>query len=160
MTLLNGGNVGIGTVTPLLRTEISSAYGDPATSGTTPTGIMSLTTPNAYRGIYFGIANDGSTYPGWIQVSDWNDLSETRNLLLNPRGGNVGINDPAPAEQLDVTGNANVTGVYKVDDVQVVSNRVIDARCDDAINSGDATTDGVIDALRDAMIAHGLIAAA
>ena len=36
--------------------------------------------------------------------------------------------------------------------------RVIDARCDDAINSGDATTDGVIDALRDAMIAHGLIA--
>jgi len=31
---------------------------------------------------------------------------------------------------------------------------------DDAINSGDATTDGVIDALRDAMIAHGLIASA
>ncbi|KKN10585.1 hypothetical protein LCGC14_1035240, partial [marine sediment metagenome] len=43
---------------------------------------------------------------------------------------------------------------------QVVGTRVVDARCDDAINSGDATTDGVIDALRDAMIAHGLIAAA
>lgn len=43
---------------------------------------------------------------------------------------------------------------------QVVGARVIDARCDDAINSGDATTDGVIDALRDAMITHGLIAAA
>jgi len=42
---------------------------------------------------------------------------------------------------------------------KVVGARVIDARCDDAINSGDATTDGVIDALRDAMIAHGLIAA-
>jgi hypothetical protein len=52
------------------------------------------------------------------------------------------------------------SGVYKVDAVQVVGPRVIDARCDDAINSGDATTDGVIDALRDAMIAHGLIAAA
>ena len=37
---------------------------------------------------------------------------------------------------------------------------VIDSRCDDTINSGDATTDGVIDALRDAMITHGLIAAA
>jgi len=49
---------------------------------------------------------------------------------------------------------------YQVDDVQVVSNRVIDARCDDAINSGDVTTDGVIDSLRDAMITHGLIAAA
>ena len=66
----------------------------------------------------------------------------------------------APEITIDVMGDINVTGVYKVDGVQVVSNRVIDARCDDAINSGDATTDGVIDALRDAMIAHGLIAAA
>ncbi len=74
--------------------------------------------------------------------------------------GNVGINDTDPAERLDVTGNINATGVYKVDDVQVLSNRVIDARCADVANSGDATTDGLIDALRDAMIAHGLVAAA
>lgn len=77
--------------------------------------------------------------------------------LINSR---IGVNDVAPGEDLDVTGNINATGVLKIDDVQVVSNRVIDARCDDTINSGDATTDGVIDALRDAMIAHGLIAAA
>jgi len=37
--------------------------------------------------------------------------------------GKVGIADAAPAEMLDVTGNANVTGVYKVDDVQVVGNQ-------------------------------------
>ena len=49
---------------------------------------------------------------------------------------------------------------FQVAGTQVVGARVIDARCDDAINSGDATTDGVIDALRDAMITHGLIAAA
>jgi hypothetical protein len=48
---------------------------------------------------------------------------------------------------------------YYVGSNKVVGARVIDARCDDTINSGDATTDGVIDALRDAMIAHGLIAA-
>jgi len=48
----------------------------------------------------------------------------------------------------------------KVAGTQVVGARVIDARVDDAINSGDATTDGVIDALRDAMVTHGLIAAA
>ncbi len=54
----------------------------------------------------------------------------------------------------------DTTGAYKVNNIQVVGARVIDARCDDTINSGDATTDGVIDALRDAMIAHGLIAAA
>lgn len=57
-------------------------------------------------------------------------------------------------------GNVNTADVYSVDGTRVVSNRVVDARCDDAINSGDATTDGVIDSLRDAMIAHGLIAAA
>jgi len=74
--------------------------------------------------------------------------------------GNFGIGNTAPAEALDVTGNINTTGVVKVDDVQVLSNRVIDARAANVANSGDATTDGLIDALRDAMIAHGLIAAA
>jgi hypothetical protein len=71
----------------------------------------------------------------------------------------VGIGDTAPGEKLDVNGNINATGVIKIDDTQVVGNRVVDARCDDTVNSGDATTDGVIDALRDAMITHGLIAA-
>ncbi|KKN72880.1 hypothetical protein LCGC14_0405840 [marine sediment metagenome] len=54
----------------------------------------------------------------------------------------------------------NVNSILDVNSAQVVGTRVVDARCDDAINSGDATTDGVIDALRDAMISHGLIAAA
>jgi len=74
--------------------------------------------------------------------------------------GNFGIGNTAPAEALDVTGNINTTGVVKVDDVQVLSNRVMAARAANVANSGDATTDGLIDALRDAMIAHGLIAAA
>ena len=51
-------------------------------------------------------------------------------------------------------------GSLQISSVQVVGTRVVDARCDDVINSGDATTDGVIDSLRDAMIAHGLISAA
>ena len=72
-----------------------------------------------------------------------------------------GVFDASPANQkLTINAVLNVSEVIKMNDVQVVSNRVIDTRCDDAINSGDATTDGVIDALRDAMIAHGLIAAA
>lgn len=56
-------------------------------------------------------------------------------------------------------GTINTAGAYQVDGTQVVTNRVIDARIDDAISSGDATTDGVIDAIRDALITHGLIAA-
>ena len=61
---------------------------------------------------------------------------------------------------IDHDGSVIIGGVFKVGANQVVGARVVDARCDDAINSGDGTTDGVIDALRDAMITHGLIAAA
>jgi len=81
-------------------------------------------------------------------------------LYLDAGADRVGIGDSAPGEKFDVAGNINLTGVLKIDDVQVVNNRVIDDRIDDVINSGDATTDGVIDAIRDALITHGLIAAA
>lgn len=64
------------------------------------------------------------------------------------------------ADGIYAGGGVDTNSVYKVSATQVVGARVVDARCDDAINSGDATTDGVIDALRDAMITHGLISAA
>lgn len=50
---------------------------------------------------------------------------------------------------------------YQVNGIKVIGPRVVDARCDDAISTSamDTTTAGVIDSLRDAMIAHGLIAA-
>ena len=60
---------------------------------------------------------------------------------------------------IDPTGLFASAVGYRVAGVQVVGARVVDARCDDTINCGDATTDGVIDSLRDAMITHGLIAA-
>ncbi len=59
-------------------------------------------------------------------------------------------------ESLDLLSGA----VLSVASTQVVGARVIDARADDVANSGDSITDGLIDALRDAMITHGLIAAA
>lgn len=83
------------------------------------------------------------------------------NLLFTDAGTDrVGIGDAAPGEKLDVAGNINATGVLKIDDVQVVSNRVIDARIDDAPNSGDATTDGIIAAIQSILQTHGLAAAA
>ena len=101
----------------------------------------------------------GSRVPTDVKFETYTNSAKNTNQFFLSNNSNVGIGDAAPGEKLDVAGNINVTGVYKVDDVQVVSNRVVDVRCDDTINSGDATTDGVIDALRDAMITHGLIAA-
>lgn len=72
----------------------------------------------------------------------------------------------AAAIALTIGNDKNITiatGVLKIGANQVVGARVVDARCDDAIAGAgayDDTTAGVIDALRDAMIAHGLIAAA
>lgn len=62
---------------------------------------------------------------------------------------------------VEADGDISTTGVIKVDATQVVGPRVVDARADDAINtsSWDSTTAGVLDALRDAMITHGLISA-
>ena len=78
---------------------------------------------------------------------------------------NIGlmINGVAPAEILSIVGGGLdlATGkVLSVAGTKVVGARVIDARVDDVINSGDLVTDGVIDSLVDAMIAHGLMAAA
>lgn len=72
-----------------------------------------------------------------------------------------GIFNAATASQyFNVNGHLNALEDISVAGTKVLGARVVDARCDDAINSGDATTDGVIDALRDAMIAHGLLSAA
>jgi len=152
---ITGCNVGIGTTTPSRKLEVVSTTDTFITStndGTINVGEY-LGTPigGGGLGVYYGTISNHKLFLG---------VNSATYFMCMDLAGNVGINDHTPAEKLDVDGNINVTGVYKVDDVQVVSNRVIDARCDDAINSGDATTDGVIDALRDAMIAHGLIAAA
>lgn len=60
---------------------------------------------------------------------------------------------------VDEGGNLDSDGVYKVDGTQVVGPRVIDARASNTPNSGDADTDALIDAMRDALLQHGLLAA-
>jgi hypothetical protein len=61
---------------------------------------------------------------------------------------------------ITATGKINAEmGAYYVDGTQVVSSRVIDARLNNTPNSGNATTDDLIDALRDLVLSHGLGAA-
>jgi hypothetical protein len=112
MIVTDTGYVGIGTASPTTKLESSAVYGDPATSGSSPNGMLALTTASAYRGIYLGISSNATAnYPGWLQVSDWNDLSQTRNFILNPRGGYVGIGTVDPTAKLHVYGGGvNVGG--------------------------------------------------
>ena len=93
------------------------------------------------------------------------------NLLYIDAGTDrVGIGDAAPGEKLDVAGNVNVTGVYKVDDVQVVKEQqsaIASAKVDYTTGDLDTeaevisafnTTNGKINDILGALRTHGLIA--
>jgi len=109
-------------------------------------GEDSSSNPDIYG--YFGIkietVTHGATQAGKFFINLMKTGSDAEVLTLSSAG------------VLDLPAG----GSLQVSSTQVVGARVVDARCDDAINSGDATTDGVIDSLRDAMITHGLVAAA
>jgi len=59
-----------------------------------------------------------------ISTTSLGGTSRSERLRITA-GGNVGINDNSPAEKLDVTGNINVTGVYKVADVQIAQKDIV-----------------------------------
>jgi hypothetical protein len=154
--------VGIGTTTPgYLLQSVSAGAGASEIVASNTAGVERIHfISRSSAGVSYIQSQNSQLLVGTYDNFAVQLLANNVSRVMIDTSGNVGINDVAPAEALDVTGNINTTGVYKVDDVQVLSNRVIDARCADVANSGDATTDGLIDALRDAMIAHGLIAAA
>lgn len=118
-------------------------------------------------GAYDGAIN--TPHSTFINIDSNND-GTTERFCISKNGAGRGATDGgielfslteagvATWSSVTQTGLNITTGqVLQVGGTQVVGARVVDARCDDAINSGDATTDGVIDALRDAMISHGLI---
>lgn len=172
--------VGVGLPDPLttfhVEADVSWAMLLTSSSGTaTIQELRNIATGNAaiYTELRFSQMNDAqeATQFGHIRMDalDIADGSEDGEFELRTRvGGALGqriaiyeglrVGNPTGGDQ--GAGTINVDNEIYVDGTQVVGSRVIDARCDDALNSGDATTDGVIDALRDAMITHGLIAAA
>ncbi len=101
------GNVGLGTASPSLRAEVFGAAGLPATSGTTPTGIARFSQSGGAGVIDFGFG--GASGAGWVQSTSSASLATNFAFLINPNGGNVGINTSAPTDALSVNGNASKT---------------------------------------------------
>ena len=97
-----------------------------------------------------------------IATTTAKDGSFLQRLIILP-SGKVGIGDQAPGELLDVAGNIDLTGVLKIDDVQVISNRVVDADLGNTIESAftalypDASA--LLDSIRTLITTHGLGAA-
>jgi hypothetical protein len=98
----NGGNVGIGTTSPLVRFQITQPNGVSTPTLGTPTGGLFIAGDGNQYGLYIG--NDGNTGNSWLQAMR-NNTATPYNILLNPVGGNVGIGTTTTNEILDIEGN-------------------------------------------------------
>ena len=63
---------------------------------------------NAFTSMYMGA--DDSIDAAYIQSAGRNTSFTSKKLLLNPNGGNVGINNSSPNEKLSVRGNIELVG--------------------------------------------------
>jgi|GEM_PF-3158788 len=98
--------VGIGSVAPAAKLDITGPGAIPAIPGAISNGILRIGV-NSIEAIDIGKMVD-STFAGWIQ-SGYNGFVPDP-LSLQPAGGNVGIGTINPSNKLSVSGNANISG--------------------------------------------------
>ena len=108
VTVLQGGNVGIGTTSPEQKLEVLGLNSAPGASGSTPDGILRLHPTSSNAIVDMGMLT--SPAYGWIQPRDRTNFATNYNLVLNPNGGNVGIGTTTPQNTLNVAGDINSTG--------------------------------------------------
>ena len=86
----------------------SNVNGFPATTGTIGNAIALRVRGGDDAVIDFGV-NSGNG--GWLQTTNFaSGYNFNYPLLLNPNGGNIGINTTSPTQTLDVAGSARVSG--------------------------------------------------
>ena len=105
----SSGRIGIGTDSPVARLSVRSAATNawPATSGSTPTGLISRLQSVDNLCLDVG-ANSGSG--AWLQSTDAANLGTSYPMILNPNGGNIGIGNKTPTARVDVAGGIRALG--------------------------------------------------
>ena len=108
-----GGNVGIGTSSPVTKLQILGAAQTTApTLGAATGGSLYLNNTDANYGLLFGTSSNGSS---WIQAQRTDATATAYNIFLNPSGGNVGIGTVSPGTKLEVTGDITQTWAASMD---------------------------------------------
>ena len=109
LRITSAGNIGIGLTNPDLKLHVNGTNGLPATSGSTPTGHVSVRakSSSSSHGFHMGVSN-AAPWSSWIQAQDANNLATEYPLLLNPNGGNIGVGTDNPNYKLVVAKQDNV----------------------------------------------------
>jgi len=116
----DGGKVGIGIMTPTAPLMVNGAANAP--NLITNFGIFTV-----YSGS--GVQLDMGMYPTtnynmWIQSRHVN-AGAAYGLAINPLGGNVGIAKANPSFPLDVTGDVNISGAFRVNGVAISTGGIV-----------------------------------
>ncbi len=103
ISLMNNGNVGMGTASPNARLHVE------AVSTTAPSLTWNASSGQIFRNenseLAIGLSNS-SPFPLYMQGRT--NTNTSREIVLNPLGGNVGVGTTAPSVALDVNGSFRV----------------------------------------------------
>jgi hypothetical protein len=112
VTMLDDGNVGIGTTTPSYKLEV---VGDLKTSGAVLVGDHRLELdPGWLRGNLRFQSNQLIFYGGTAGIALKNTSANTKVIMLDD--GSVGIGTETPSQKLDVEGDIECTTLYETSD--------------------------------------------
>ena len=97
LRITSAGNLGIKVTNPDLTLHVNGVNALPSTSGSTPTGHLTLRAKasGSSHGMFMGVSN-AAPWSSWIQAQDANNNATNYPLLLNPNGGSVGIGTDNP----------------------------------------------------------------
>jgi len=101
----SGGNVGIGTGSPLSALDVRGINGGIPSLSSSPTGTLLIGSNETSAALSIGV--NGGSY-AYLQYRGRTGDGGSYTLVLNPLGGNVGIGTTSPTEKLQSHGSGEV----------------------------------------------------